>query len=244
MCGNGLRCVAKLVFDSALRHGHKDRALVIDTGRGPMPITICDADEKGEAQIVQVDMRVPLLEAQLIPCTKPGGVATELSLELRPGGKAAMQFIAIGNGVPHCVVFIDTLKIEEQGKPEKTFSTVDDVPVHLLGPSIEQLSHLFPKRTNVEFVQVVNESSVIQRTWERGAGETLACGSGSCATVVAGILSKRLRASSEKPVTVRLRGGELNISWAGPDSPVLMKGPAKTVYQGQLNLCPPPWPSA
>ena len=160
-------------------------------------------------------MTRPVFAPEKIP-TRLAGPAPLVDVPLDVDGES-LRVTTLSMGNPHCVVFVDD--------PE-------DYPVERLGPQIEH-HPLFPERVNVEFVGRVSASELVQRTWERGSGETLACGSGACATAVAGILSGRCA----RDVSIRLRGGTLRIRWASDDAPVYMTGPAAHVFDGELE-----WP--
>ena len=202
MCGNGIRCFAKYCYENNIaRKGE----LVIETlaGNKRTWLTV----EGGVVQSVMVDMGMPVLERNKIPMV---GQGTFINEELQVDGEAyKATCLSVGN--PHCVIFVDS---------------VDDFPVERVGPKIE--SHqLFPKRTNVEFAQVLGENEVKLRVWERGCGETLACGTGACATVVAGNLLEKLGGK----VLVHLLGGDLTVEYADL---LLMTGAAEKVFEGTL----------
>jgi diaminopimelate epimerase len=202
MCGNGIRCFAKYCYENNIaRKGE----LVIETlaGNKRTWLTV----EGGVVQSVMVDMGMPVLERSKIPMV---GQGTFINEELQVDGEAyKATCLSVGN--PHCVIFVDS---------------VDDFPVERVGPKIE--SHqLFPKRTNVEFAQVLGENEVKLRVWERGCGETLACGTGACATVVAGNLLEKLGGK----VLVHLLGGDLTVEYADL---LLMTGAAEKVFEGTL----------
>jgi diaminopimelate epimerase len=164
---------------------------------------------------VQVDMGRPVLAAAKIPTTLGPAEGPVLDAPLAVAGETlAVSSISMGN--PHCVVYV---------------ADVDAAPVSELGPLLEHHS-AFPNRVNVEFVELVSRERLRQRTWERGTGETLACGSGACAVAVASML----RGVTERAVTVELRGGDLEIEWETPDSHVFMTGPATEVFTGELTL--------
>ena len=210
MCGNGIRCVAKYAYDHGLVTNKEIR---VETGAGVKPLQLfTNAADKVER--VRVNMGQPVLKRSRIPMAGPEAeqvVAESLAVLDRT---FAITCVSMGN--PHCVIFVDD---------------VDAFPVELYGPAIENHPS-FPRRINVEFVQVLSSGEVRQRTWERGAAETLACGTGACAAVVTGIL----RGLVKTPVRVHTRGGELEIAWAGPGAPVLMTGPAVTVFEGEMEL--------
>lgn len=207
MCGNGIRCVAKYLYD----HGVASReSLQIRSGDALYPMQLCVVG--GKVAEVAVDMGPPILDAEKIPTLLPGTPPTEAPLEVA-GERVAVTCLSMGN--PHCVVFVE----------EAT-----DELVHQLGPQIERHAQ-FPQRTNVEFVVVGGRGQLQQRTWERGSGETLACGTGACAACVAGVLTGR----TEREVTVRLLGGDLQCHWRESDNHVLMTGPAVEVFTGDWN---------
>lgn len=201
-CGNGARCVARFVRDQGL--SDKD-ALLFAMARGRIRTFLEDDGQ------VRVDMGVPVLEPAGIPF-KAAARAIVYPLEVE-GSLYEISAVSMGN--PHAVLVVDD---------------VDHAPVGTLGPLIEMHPH-FPQQVNAGFMQVVDRSTIRLRVFERGAGETLACGTGACAAVVAG----RLRGLLDGEVDVHTRGGILRISWAGEGEPVWMTGPATTVYEGQLS---------
>ncbi|MGA2031034.1 MAG: diaminopimelate epimerase [Thermoguttaceae bacterium] len=204
MCGNGVRCVAKYVYDHGLV---RKPSLRIETGRGVLALDLELAD--GMVSRVRVDMGEPMLAAREIPTTLPGDPVVDAVLNV-VGRQLRATCVSMGN--PHCVVFVDRL-------------TDDDVLG--LGPQVETDPH-FPKRVNVEFVEVLSPTEVRMRVWERGSGETLACGTGACAVCVAGVLSRR----TARTVLVHLPGGDLDLHWA-EDNRVYMTGPAVEVFHGE-----------
>ena len=204
MCGNGLRCVAKLVHD----HGicQKPR-LLLETGRGLLPV---DLEVKGgKVSRARVEMGQPILQAALIPTTLAGDPPIEQPVET-PWGTVKLTCVSMGN--PHAVAFVDK---------------ITDQLVHEVGKYLETCS-AFPKRANIEFVEVVARNRFVMRVWERGSGETLACGTGACAVAVAGILTGRL----DRRCTGKLLGGELELEWPGEGQTVYMTGPATEVFSG------------
>ena len=210
MCGNGIRCVAKYLYD----HGmcHKER-MEIETGAGVRSLDL--EIEGGRTRRVRVDMGEPVLEADKIPTTLPGNPALAdapvVDAELHVAGKTiGVTCVSMGN--PHAVVFVDQLS---------------DPWVLGVGPKVEVDPH-FPKRTNVEFVEVISPAEVRARVWERGSGETLACGTGATAVCVAGDLTRRTR----RQVLVHLPGGDLQLEWAD-DNHAYMTGPAVEVFSGE-----------
>lgn len=206
MCGNGVRVFGKYVYDRKL---HTDPVVSVETLGG---IKIIKLDTTGgKVRSARVDMGEPRLMRSEIPMngdnTRVIGEAIKVD-----GKKIEVTCVSMGN--PHCVTFVDN---------------VDEYPVKKIGPQIENHS-VFPQRTNVEFTQVINPKEIKQRTWERGTGETLACGSGSCSSVVAGVLTERI----SRKVTVHLRGGDLYIEWLG-DNHLYMTGPTEEVFEGKVS---------
>ena len=202
MCGNGIRCFAKYCYENNIA---RKSELIVETLDGNKRAWL--AVENGLVHSVTVDMGTPVLERSKIPMLSQGTCINE---DLQINGKAyKVTCLSVGN--PHCVIFVDA---------------VDDFPVQSVGPKIEN-HRFFPKRTNVEFAQVLSEKEVKARVWERGCGETLACGTGACATVVAGNLLKKLGGK----VRVHLLGGNLEIEYA---ECLLLNGPAEKVFEGTL----------
>ena len=165
---------------------------------------------------VKVDMGEPILEGEMIPVMHGGQV---INFEFLPEGvEAAGRFpiTCVSMGNPHCVIFVDD---------------VQNFPVEQVGPIIEN-DPFFPNRVNVEFVQIVDRKNLIQRTWERGAGETYACGTGACAVVVAGVLND----FCDREVKISLKGGELDMVWDESSNHVFKTGPATTVFEGEIDI--------
>jgi len=206
MCGNGLRCVAKFLFDRGME---KSTSFPIETGAGVLKVEITP-DSNGKAELVRINMGEPRLDRGKIPMSGPAderAIAQSVSID-----GVEYEFTGVSMGNPHCVIFVDE---------------TESAPVHTHGPKLETHS-FFPNRTNVEFVKVVSPTKLIQRTWERGAGETLACGTGASAVCVAGVLTGR----SERKVTIELLGGELQLEWNEADNCVYKTGPAVEVFSG------------
>jgi diaminopimelate epimerase len=202
MCGNGIRCVAKYVYD----HGIAQKpTLTIETGRGILTLEL--ETRGGKVEQVRVDMGEPILEAAKIPTTLPGNPPIDVPL---PGSEFKATCVSMGN--PHCVIFVDT---------------ATRAHVHVFGPTLETAA-IFPRKTNVEFVQVNGPDDVRFRVWERGSGETLACGTGACAVAVAGVLTGR----TQRKITAHLLGGDLQLHWSESDNHVYMTGPAIEVFSG------------
>jgi diaminopimelate epimerase len=209
MCGNGVRCVAKYAHD----HGLVDRLRIsVETGAGILNLQLFTGSDR-KVDRVRVNMGNPRLKRREIPMNgEPEGhvVGEELRILDR-----TFNITCVSMGNPHCVIFVDK---------------VSEFPVEKYGPLIE--SHpLFPRRTNVEFVEIVSPTELRQRTWERGAGETLACGTGSSAVTVAGVLN----GLTERRLVNHLRGGDLEMEW-DEDGQVFMTGPAVEVFEGDYPL--------
>jgi diaminopimelate epimerase len=205
MCGNGIRCVAKYAYD----HGLVDKQdITAETGAGILTLQLFP-NESGKVDRVRVNMGHPRLTRGEIPMTgNPDAQVVNAELVVLD---RTFHITCLSMGNPHCVIFVDN---------------VDEFPLEKYGPVIE--SHpLFPNRTNVEFVEVLSSTEVKQRTWERGAGETLACGTGSSAVTVAGVLTNR----TERLILNHLLGGDLEMEWA-EDGSVYMTGPAVQVFEG------------
>ena len=212
MCGNGIRCVAKYLYDHGICRNER---MEIETGAGVRSLDL--EVEAGRTRRVRVDMGPPVFEPERIPTTLPGNPAMEGSPvvggELEVAGKI-VKLTCVSMGNPHAVVFVDEL----------TDHWVLDI-----GPKIEIDPH-FPNRTNAEFVEVISPAEVRMRVWERGSGETLACGTGATAVCVAGALAGRTR----RKILVHLLGGDLQLEWAD-DNHAYMTGPAVEVFSGQWN---------
>lgn len=208
MCGNGIRCVAKYVYD----YGLTDQTRIsVSTGSG---VKYLDLEvEAGKVKSVKVDMGSPVLEAEQIPIRTDKRQVIDEPIEV--GGKIyRMTGVSMGN--PHAVVYVDDvrgLKLEE------------------LGPKFEH-HPCFPDRVNTEFVRILDRKTLEMRVWERGSGETLACGTGACAVAVASILN----GYTQEEVTVKLLGGELNIFWDRKADKVYMTGPASVVFEGEIEI--------
>ncbi len=205
MCGNGIRCFAKYVYDKGLT---REETLTVETGAGIK--TIAMEVVGGKVRRARVDMGEPILAPARIPVNLPGEQIVNAPI-LVEGQRFFFTAVSMGN--PHCVVFVDE---------------ITDELVRGLGPNFERHA-LFPARINTEFVRVHTSREVEMRVWERGSGETLACGTGAAAVCVAGALTGR----TERKITVQLRGGDLEIEWAAGNH-VFKTGPAETVFEGTL----------
>lgn len=208
MCGNGIRCFAKYLFDRKLI---TEPSLKVETRAGVKSLKLLTRG--GKVDGVRVDMGTPRLLRSELDMT---GTADErvIGESLKADGRK-FEITGVSMGNPHVVIFEDNLEM---------------FPVSRYGPAIETHKS-FPKRTNVHFVKVCNPSEIIVRTWERGAGETLACGTGACACVVASVLNDK----TGRNVEVHLPGGDLRIEWTG-DNRVMMTGPAEEVFEGEINI--------
>ena len=204
MCGNGIRCLAKYAYERGLA---RKRTVTVETKAGIL--TLVNTVRGGRVRAVRVDMGQPRLDRRQIPMRGRAGRVVEEPFSVE-GTIYTITALSMGN--PHCVVFVED---------------VEAFPVADVGPKIEY-HEAFPDRTNVEFVRVLSRREVAIRTWERGAGETLACGTGASAVCVAGALTGR----TVRAVTARLRGGTLELHWADDDH-VYMTGPAEEVFTGE-----------
>ncbi len=203
-CGNGARCFARFVADKGLT---RSREIPVETSAGRLLLKLLDDGQ------VQVDMGRPVFNPAWIPFRAEREAVT-YQIDVGRGEQVEISALSIGN--PHAVLLVDD---------------VDRADVERLGPLLESHER-FAERTNVGFMQVVDENHIRLRVFERGAGETLACGSGACAAVVAG----RQRGLLNSKVKVDLPGGRLIIEWQGDNAPVLMTGPAETVFEGTIDL--------
>jgi diaminopimelate epimerase len=214
MCGNGIRCFAKYVVDAGLVPADQD-TIRVETAIGVLSISVT-RDYDGRMALATVDMGAPILEPARVPtllrCEAEDNPVIACDLETSAG---VFKVTCVSMGNPHCVLWVDD---------------VDEAPVAEVGPLIE--THpAFPNKTNVEFAQLLDEDIIKLRVWERGVGETLACGTGACATAVAATLTCRIG----REATVELPGGELAIRWSEEGS-VFMTGPATEVFRGTLVL--------
>ena len=206
MCGNGIRCVAKYVYDKGLTD---KKRITVETKAGikTLDLTV----EEGKVSLVKVDMGLPNCNSEAIPVVGLGDFVVGRSVNVA-GRDWTMTCVSMGN--PHAVVWVDSMNL----------------PLEELGPQFEH-HPMFPDRVNTEFVQILNDHEINMRVWERGSGETLACGTGACASVAATYLNRRTGSS----VLVHLRGGDLMIE-IGDDGHIYMTGPATTVFEGEITL--------
>ena len=206
MCGNGIRCVAKYVYD----YGLTDRTTItVETlgGIKTLDLTV----EGGKVKLVKVDMGKPELAPEKVPVIAEGDAAVDVPIAAE-GKEYRMTCVSMGN--PHAVIFVD--------------QDVRELPLEEIGPGFETHER-FPNRVNTEFVRVLDRHTAEMRVWERGSGETLACGTGACAVAVACVLN----GLTEDEVTVKLLGGDLQIFWDRERDTVYMTGPAEAVFDGE-----------
>lgn len=206
MCGNGIRCVGKFVYDKGLT----DKTIVkIETLAGIKTLVLNTKD--GKVETARVDMGEPILEAEKIPVISKEQPVKNLELEAE---NKKFKFTCVSMGNPHAITIVENTKefdVEKYGK-------------------ILEVDKAFPKKANIEFAQIIDKENIKMRVWERGAGETLACGTGACATAVA----CNLNGLTGRKVNIELLGGTLNIEWNEKDNHVYMTGPAVIVFDGEL----------
>ncbi|MCX4327793.1 MAG: diaminopimelate epimerase [Lachnospiraceae bacterium] len=210
MCGNGIRCVAKYVYE----HGLTDKEQIsIETKSGIKYLDLTVED--GNVCVVKVDMGAPVLKPEEIPVVADKEMDTFINQPACIGGRE-YNITCVSMGNPHAVVFVEDTK---------------NFDIHKYGPLFEA-SPLFPDSVNTEFVQVISRGEINMRVWERGSGETLACGTGTCASVVACVLNGK----TDEEVTVHLLGGDLFIKYDRKKGTVFMTGPAVTVFDGEIEI--------
>lgn len=217
MCGNGIRCVAKYVYDKGLTT--KKNLVIVSAGKKKyIDLTIGD---DGMVSSVKVDMGAPILKPEDVPVCINDGEKTDMVVNapiVVDGKEWHMTCVSMGN--PHAVVFL----------PEDM--SLENFDIEKIGPKFEN-HEFFPRRVNTEFVKIDDKNNVHMRVWERGTGETLACGTGCCATGVACVLN----GLTDSNVTVHVLGGEVMVSWDGVSgSSVIMEGPATTVFEGEIEV--------
>lgn len=220
MCGNGIRCVAKYVYDKGLTD-KKDITIVSAGKIKYLKLTVegKTATDRGQVTLVQVNMGNPILAPAEVPVTVEAtqetadGPAVVNAPIMVDDTEYHMTCVSMGN--PHAIVFMEGVK---------------DLDIEKIGPKFEHHT-CFPNRTNTEFVEILDRKNVFMRVWERGTGETLACGTGCCATAVACVLN----GLTDEEITVKLLGGELHIKWDRKENLVYMTGPAKIVFEGEVD---------
>ena len=225
MCGNGIRCVAKYVYDNKMTD---KTSVAIETLSGIKYIDLTIKD--GKAVSAKVDMGAPVLEAGKIPVNVASKAFTALpwddrknptedeaiiSRKVYEGGRVS-EITCVSMGNPHVIMFVED---------------VENAPVHEFGPIMEN-SEIFPEKANIEFVRVISDSEIRMRVWERGSGETWACGTGACASVVACVLNNK----TGDEVLVHMNGGDVVIKYDRERNTVFMNGPAETVFTGEIDL--------
>lgn len=206
MCGNGIRCVGKFVYDKGLTN---KTTVKIETLAGIKTLILNTKD--GKVENARVDMGEPILEAEKIPVISTEEPVKNLELEAE---NKKFKFTCVSMGNPHAITIVENTKefdVEKYGK-------------------VLEVDKAFPKKANIEFTQIIDRQNINMRVWERGAGETLACGTGACATAVA----CNLNGLTDRKVNIELLGGTLNIEWNETDNHVYMTGPAVTVFDGEL----------
>ncbi|MFH1830713.1 MAG: diaminopimelate epimerase [Pseudomonadota bacterium] len=202
MCGNGIRCLARYIKDAKLS---PKKELLIETNAGPRSV-------KHVGKLIEVDMGEPIMKGKDIPVNLSGRIINRpLKTEIKE-----FRITCLSMGNPHCVTFHDNL---------------DSLPMQKYGPLLEN-HNIFPKRVNASFVNVISKSEIHMRVWERGAKETLACGTAACASAVASVLN----GYTDRKMLVVLPGGKLEIEWNPKDNHVYMRGPAETVYTGEIAI--------
>lgn len=212
MCGNGIRCVAKYVYDKGLTE--EDHISIVSAGKIKyLDLTVegRTRESRGTVSMVRVNMGSPILEPELIPVKAEGAQVVDEPIRVC-GKDYRMTCVSMGN--PHAVVFMED---------------VEHLDIETVGPYFENHER-FPRRTNTEFVEVLDRKTVFMRVWERGTGETLACGTGCCATAVACVLN----GLTDNEVTVKLLGGEIRIAWDREQNLIYMTGPAAIVFDGEI----------
>lgn len=208
MCGNGIRCVGKFVYDKGLTN---KETITVETLAGIK--TLVMTAKNGKIETARVDMGEPILEPEKIPVISNENPVKNLRLEEE---ERNFTFTCVSMGNPHAVTFIE--------------EDVNKFDICKYGAKLE-VNKAFPKKANIEFINVIDDKTLKMRVWERGAGETLACGTGACAVTVAAILN----GYTERTVTVHLLGGDLKIEWSKNDNHVYMTGPATTVFEGEID---------
>ena len=207
MCGNGIRCVGKFVYDKGLT---KKDNITVETLAGIKKLKF--NIKEGNVETVEVDMGEPILEPDKIPVISEEAIVKNLKIKAREN---EFKFTYVSMGNPHAITIVDNTK---------------DFNIEKYGPVLEKDEH-FPRRANIEFIELVDKNNIKMRVWERGAGETLACGTGACASVVACALNGYI----ENEANVELLGGTLKIRWDKENNHIYMTGPATTVFEGEID---------
>jgi len=212
MCGNGIRCFAKYAYENKLVSKNK---FAVETLAGIITPELIFQDLKDKKVLrIKVNMGTPKLRRREIPMNgEDTPIVVDETLKINPEQTFKITCVSMGN--PHCITFVND---------------VQSIPVDEIGPKIENHS-LFPEKTNVEFIQILNRKEINFRVWERGVGETLACGTGACAALVATVLNNK----TDRKATIHLPGGDLDVRWAD-DGYVYMTGPAELVFKGEMSI--------
>ena len=209
MCGNGIRCVGKYIYD----HGLSDKTQISVESAGAIKyLTLFEGEDK-KIEKVRVNMGSPILESKLVPVISDNEKVIDEEINVC-GNEYKMTCVSMGN--PHAVVFMDD---------------VENLDIDAIGPYFENHER-FPKRTNTEFVKIIDRNHVFMRVWERGTGETLACGTGCCATAVACVLN----GLTDEKVNVKVLGGNIEIEWDRSENIVYMTGPATVSFEGEIKI--------
>ena len=209
MCGNGIRCVGKYIYD----HGLSDKTQISVESAGAIKYLTLFAGEDKKIEKVRVNMGSPILESKLVPVISDNEKVIDESISVC-SNEYKMTCVSMGN--PHAVVFMDD---------------VENLDIDAIGPYFENHER-FPKRTNTEFVKIIDRNHVFMRVWERGTGETLACGTGCCATAVACVLN----GLTDEKVKVKVLGGNIEIEWDRAENIVYMTGPATVSFEGEIKI--------
>ena len=209
MCGNGIRCVGKYIYD----HGLSDKTQISVESAGAIKYLTLFAGEDKKIEKVRVNMGSPILESKLVPVISDNEKVIDESISVC-SNEYKMTCVSMGN--PHAVVFMDD---------------VENLDIDAIGPYFENHER-FPKRTNTEFVKIIDRNHVFMRVWERGTGETLACGTGCCATAVACVLN----GLTDEKVNVKVLGGNIEIEWDRAENIVYMTGPATVSFEGEIKI--------
>ena len=209
MCGNGIRCVGKYIYD----HGLSDKTQISVESAGAVKYLTLFKGENGKIEKVRVNMGSPILESKLVPVISDNEKVIDESINVC-SNEYKMTCVSMGN--PHAVVFMED---------------VENLDIDAIGPYFENHER-FPKRTNTEFVKIIDRNHVFMRVWERGTGETLACGTGCCATAVACVLNNL----TDERVNVKVLGGNIEIEWDRKENVVYMTGPATVSFEGDIKI--------
>ena len=210
MCGNGIRCVGKFVYDKGLTD---KTSITVDTLVGIKYLDLNVVD--GKVSSVRVNMGQPILKPELIPVVAQDDYERFVDESVEVDGET-YKVTCVSMGNPHAIVYVDD---------------TDSLPIEVIGPKFEN-HKIFPRRTNTEFIQIIDRSHLKMRVWERGSGETLACGTGACASLVATVLN----GLCDTKATLMLLGGDLEIEWDRENNVVYMEGPATTVFEGEVEI--------